>query len=40
MKIYLDTSSLVKLYHEEEGTEKIDEFLNNLIKLEGIQSLE
>jgi len=26
MKIYLDTSSLFKLYHQEDGTEELENF--------------
>ena len=29
MKIYLDTSSLIKLYHAETGTDKLDKILDN-----------
>ena len=29
MKIYIDTSSLIKLYHLEEGTDELDQFLEN-----------
>lgn len=32
MKIFLDTSSLIKLYHNEEGTDKLDKiFTDNVI---------
>jgi len=31
MKIYLDTSSLVKLYHDEVGTEELDKIFNNYV---------
>ncbi len=29
MNIYLDTSSLFKLYHKENGTEELEDFFNN-----------
>jgi len=44
MTIYLDTSSLFKLYYNEQGTEELDElFVNNNIEkiiLSGISKVE
>lgn len=31
MKIFLDTSSLIKLYHYEDGTDLLEDFLNNYV---------
>ena len=35
MKVYMDTSSLLKLYHAEDGTDELDNFLEDHL-IEGI----